>query len=437
MAPVERRHERSEELYRRALEAIPGGVNSPVRAYRAVGGMPVFIESALGSRIRDVDGNEYIDLVGSWGPMILGHAHPDILLAVAAAAERGTSFGAPTEGEVDLAEMIRDAIPSIESVRLVNSGTEAAMSAVRLARGFTGREIIVKFEGCYHGHGDSFLIRAGSGAATFGHPSSPGVTEGTARDTRTARYNDLGSVEEIIVANPGKVAAVIVEPVAANMGCVLPEPGFLDGLRGICDRAGVVLIFDEVITGFRLAYGGAQERFGIRADLTTLGKVIGGGLPVGAYGGRREIMRHLAPDGPVYQAGTLSGNPLAVAAGMAMLRALRDGAAYAKCEALGARLRDGIRANIRDLGLPASYPAIASLGCLYFKRGPLRDWDEVKDADTSRFARYFHEMLRRGIYIAPSQFEASFVSAAHTEGEIDEIIGASREALLVAYREGR
>jgi glutamate-1-semialdehyde 2,1-aminomutase len=411
---------------------IPGGVNSPVRAFRAVGGGPVFLARGKGSRVWDVDGNGYIDLVGSWGPLILGHAHPVILEAVVRAAEMGTSFGAPTEGEVALAEEIVAAVPSIESARLVSSGTEATMSAVRLARGATGRDIVLKFAGCYHGHGDAFLIEAGSGAATFGSPSSPGVTDGTARDTRNVPYNDLDAVDAAFANHRGKIAAVIVEPVAANMGCVLPEPGFLEGLRKTCDREGALLIFDEVITGFRLAYGGAQERFGVTPDLTTLGKVIGGGLPVGAYGGRRDLMERLAPEGPVYQAGTLSGNPLAVAAGRAMLSLLRDGSVYRRLEGLALRLRNGLEKNILDLGAPVTYAGIGSLACLYFSTGTPRGWEDVKKADTRRFGVYFNEMLNRGIYLAPSQFEASFLSAAHGEEEIDAIVAASRESLAVA-----
>jgi glutamate-1-semialdehyde 2,1-aminomutase len=426
---------RSAELFARAQRVIPGGVNSPVRAFAAVGGGPLFFRSGKGSRVWDEDGAEYVDLVGSWGPLILGHAHPEILEAVVRATRNGTSFGAPTEGEVDLAEAIVDAVPSIESVRLVSSGTEATMSAVRLARGVTGRDLLIKFEGCYHGHGDSFLIQAGSGAATFGHPSSPGVTEGTARDTLNVPYNDLGAVEEAVAANRGRLAAIIVEPVAANMGCVLPEPGFLEGLRKICDREGACLVFDEVITGFRLAYGGAQERFSVRPDLTTLGKVMGGGLPVAAYGGGWGWMKQLAPQGAVYQAGTLSGNPLAVAAGRTMLRLLKDGSVYKRLEALGKRLREGVEANVRRLGLPVTYSGIASLGCLYFHAGPIRNWADAKQADTERFRVYFREMLRRGVYLAPSQFEAAFLSAAHTEEDVDRIVQANGEALALAFEE--
>jgi glutamate-1-semialdehyde 2,1-aminomutase len=425
----------SARLFERACRVIPGGVNSPVRAFAAVGGGPVFLRRGAGSHVWDVDGREYIDLVGSWGPLILGHAHPAVLDAIARAASNGTSFGAPTEVEVELAEALVSAVPSIESVRLVSSGTEATMSAVRLARGATGRDLVIKFEGCYHGHADSFLIQAGSGAATFGHPSSPGVTAGTARDTLNVPYNDLMAVDEACATNRGRVAAVIVEPVAANMGCVLAEPGFLPGLRKICDREGAVLIFDEVITGFRLGYGGAQERFGVLPDLTTLGKVMGGGLPVAAYGGARELMKHLAPDGPVYQAGTLSGNPLAVAAGRTMLELLKDGSVYRRLESLGGRLREGIEGNIRALGAPVSYTGIASLGCLYFRPAPVGNWDEAKQSDTERFRRYFREMLRLGIYLAPSQFEAGFLCAAHTEDEVDRIVAANRRALAAAYEE--
>ncbi len=451
---------RSAAFFERACRVIPGGVNSPVRAFRAVGGGPLFLRRGQGAKVWDEDGREYLDLVSSWGPLILGHAHPAILEAIERAARDGTSFGAPTLAEVEFAETIVSAVPSIEMVRLVSSGTEATMSAVRLARGYTGRDLIIKFEGCYHGHGDAFLIQAGSGAATFGHPSSPGVTAGTARDTLNAPYNDLAAVEALCAEYRGQIAAIIVEPVAANMGCVLPEPdflevravsvagregmitggnisepGFLRGLREICDREGALLIFDEVITGFRLAYGGAQERFGVRADLTTLGKIVGGGLPVGAYGGPREIMKSLAPEGPVYQAGTLSGNPLAVAAGRAMLACLRDGAVYKKLESLGERLRAGMERNIRALGAPASWISIASLGCLYFHAGPVRSWAEAKRADTKRFGIYFCEMLRQGIYLAPSQFEAGFLSAAHTDEDVDEIIAAGGQAMTVALAE--
>jgi glutamate-1-semialdehyde 2,1-aminomutase len=422
----------SASLFARAGRVIPGGVNSPVRAFRAVGGGPLFLRRGQGASVWDEDDREYLDLVGSWGPLILGHAHPAILEAIERTARDGTSFGAPTRAEVEFAETIVTAVPSIEMVRLVSSGTEATMSAVRLARGVTGRDLVIKFEGCYHGHGDSFLIQAGSGAATFGHPSSPGVTAGTARDTLNAPYNDLAAVEALCAEHRDRIAVVIVEPVAANMGCVLPEPGFLEGLRRICDREGAILIFDEVITGFRLAYGGAQERFGVRADLTTLGKIVGGGLPVGAYGGRREIMKHLAPEGPVYQAGTLSGNPLAVAAGRAMLACLRDGTVYKQIEARGERLREGMERNIRELGAPAAWISIASLGCLYFHPGPVRRWAEAKEADTKRFGVYFREMLRQGIYLAPSQFEAGFLSAAHTEDDVDRVIAASRVALSTA-----
>ncbi len=451
---------RSESLFERACRVIPGGVNSPVRAFRAVGGGPLFLRRGEGARVRDEDGRSYLDLVGSWGPLLFGHAHPAILEAIAQAARDGTSFGAPTTAEVEFAETIVAAVPSIEMVRLVNSGTEATMSAVRLARGCTGRDLIIKFEGCYHGHGDAFLIQAGSGAATFGRPSSPGVTAGTAHDTLNAPYNDLAAVEALCAEFRGRIAAIIVEPVAANMGCVLPQPdsldvrpqpardrvgvttgvnlpapGFLRGLREICDREGALLIFDEVITGFRLAYGGAQERYGVRADLTTLGKIVGGGLPLGAYGGPREIMKQLAPEGPVYQAGTLSGNPLAVAAGRTMLALLRDGSAYRTLESLGERLRRGMERNIRELGAPVTWNSIASLGCLYFHEGPVRNWTEAKASDTRRFGVYFREMLRRGVYLAPSQFEAGFLSVAHTESDVDLIVDAARQAMEVALGE--
>jgi glutamate-1-semialdehyde 2,1-aminomutase len=422
--------DRSLTLLARAVAVIPGGVNSPVRAYRSVGGTPPFIRSARGARLTDVDGNEYIDYVGSWGPMLLGHAFPAVVEAVREAALTGTSFGAPTEREVELAEKIVSLMPSVSSVRLVNSGTEATMSAVRLARAATGRRIVLKFEGGYHGHADSFLIKAGSGAATFGEPSSPGVTPGTARDTRNAAYNDLDSVRAVFDANPGAVACVIVEPVAGNMGCVPPEPGFLAGLREITAADGALLVFDEVMTGFRVARGGAQERYGITPDLTTLGKIIGGGLPVGAYGGRRDLMEMMSPAGPVYQAGTLSGNPLATAAGLAMLTAIeRDEGLYDRLEALGARLEAGLLRALSDAGVAGSVPRVGSMLCLYFSGKPVRSWSDAAAGDTGKFRRYFHAMLDAGIYLAPSAFEAGFISAAHTEADIDATIVAAREAI--------
>ena len=423
----------SEHLLERARRVIPGGVNSPVRAFGAVGGAPPFIARARGARLWDADGHEYLDYVGSWGPMILGHAHPAVVDAVREAAAAGTSYGAPTAREVELAELIAGRLPSIERLRLVCSGTEATMSAVRLARAATGRPKLIKFEGCYHGHGDSFLIKAGSGAATFGQPSSPGVTAGTAADTLNARYNDLASVEALFAANRGGVAAVIVEPVAANLGVVAPAPGFLAGLRRICDREGALLVFDEVITGFRLRFGGAQELFGIRPDLTTFGKILGGGLPIGAYGGRADLMDRMAPAGPVYQAGTLAGNPVATAAGLAQLRILAaDPGIYDRLERLGAALEAGLAAALAETGVEGTVNRAGSLLCLYFARGPIADWDGAAGADTKRFAAYFHAMLGRGIYLAPSQFEAAFVSAAHGEDDIARTVEAARASLREA-----
>lgn len=420
----------SRALFAHAEQFIPGGVNSPVRAFKSVGGVPPFIRRAEGAYLEDEDGNRYIDYVGSWGPMLLGHAEPSIIEAVRAAAVNSTSFGAPTRLEGEVAELICHLVPSVEMVRMVNSGTEATMSAVRLARGFTGRSKIIKFAGNYHGHADFFLIAAGSGATTFGKPDSPGVTNGTSRDTLLARYNDLENVIELVNEHDGEVACIIVEPVAGNMGCVPPEPGFLEGLRSLCDRHGMLLIFDEVMTGFRIARGGAQERFGVTPDLTTLGKVIGGGLPVGAYGGRREIMEHLSPVGPVYQAGTLSGNPLAMAAGRAMLRQIEDHPEiYDRLEAAGRRLADGTRRNLEALGLDYYTTQVGSMGCLFFTDQRVMDYDVARRADTDRYARYFHAMLRRGIYLAPSQFEAFFLSAKHGDSEIERTLAAQREAL--------
>jgi len=418
-------HSKSEELFRRAQETIPGGVNSPVRAFRSVGGNPVFIARGEGAHIFDVDGNQYIDYVGSWGPLLLGHRHPDIVAALEGALAIGTSFGAPTEREVELAEAIRDAVPSIEMVRLVNSGTEATMSAIRVARGFTGRDLIVKFEGCYHGHVDSLLVKAGSGVATLGIPDTQGVPKGFCDTTIALPFNDAEAVEQAFRAHGGHIAAVIVEPVAGNMGCVPPLPGYLEALRDITARFGALLVFDEVMTGFRVAFGGAQQRYGIRPDLTTLGKVIGGGLPVGAYGGRKDVMSKVAPVGPVYQAGTLSGNPLAVAAGLAMLRYLkRHPEVYGQLEARTAELcaaaPEGVTVN-----------RVGSMFTWFFTDQPVTDYESAKRSDTARFARFFRGMLERGIYLAPSQFEAAFVSAAHTEEDIRETIAAAREACSV------
>lgn len=428
----------SRRLFDRAQSVIPGGVNSPVRAFKSVGGSPVFIRRAEGAYIEDEDGNRYVDYVGSWGPMLLGHADPAVVEAVRKAAAASTSFGAPTRIEVEVAELICELIPSIESVRMVNSGTEATMSAVRLARGFTGRDKIIKFEGNYHGHADFFLIAAGSGATTLGQPNSPGVTAGTARDTLLAAFNDLDGVRRLAAEHSDEIAALIIEPVAGNMGCIPPEAGFLEGLRTLCDDEGIVLIFDEVMTGFRVARGGAQERFGVVPDLTTLGKIIGGGLPVGAYGGRRDIMERLSPVGPVYQAGTLSGNPLAMAAGRAVLRKLADQPElYDGLERAGRRLAEGTRRNLDDLGLDYYTTQVGSMGCLFFSNDPVVNYDKAKACDTELFGRYFHEMLKRGVYLAPSQFEAFFVSTTHGEAEIERTLKAQKEALVVVHERSK
>jgi glutamate-1-semialdehyde 2,1-aminomutase len=419
---------RSETLFERAERVLPGGVNSPGRAFRAVGGSPRFIASADGAVLRDADGRAYIDYVGSWGPMILGHNHPAVREAVAAAIPRGLSFGAPCEDEVNLAEQICR-MTGVEMVRMVSSGTEAVMSALRLARGFTGRDKVIKFEGCYHGHCDAMLVRAGSGALTGGAPDSAGVPEGAAQDTLTAQYNDLDGVGRLFAAHRDGVAAVIVEPVAANMGVVPPAAGFLAGLRALCDRHRALLIFDEVITGFRLAPGGAQQAYGVRADLVTYGKIIGGGMPVGAYAGRRGIMEHVAPLGRVYQAGTLSGNPVAMAAGLAQLRALEaDPGLYARIDALGARLAAGLNRVAAAAGRPAAVTRVGSLVCAFMTPGPVTGFRAAKASDTGAYARYFRAMLDAGVYLAPAQFEAMFVSAAHTEAMIDETVEAAYRA---------
>jgi glutamate-1-semialdehyde 2,1-aminomutase len=420
---------RSHEAIEHARRRIPGGVNSPVRAFGGVGGNPPFIARASGSRITDIDGNEYVDFVGSWGPMILGHAHPRVLHAIKEAADRGTSFGAPTEAEVDLAALVAERMPGVEMLRLVNSGTEATMSALRLARAHTNRNKFIKFEGCYHGHGDAFLVQAGSGAATLGVPNSPGVPEAVVRDTLLAPYNDLKRVKELFHENPGEIAAVIVEPVAGNMGCVPPQPGFLEGLRQVAHENKTLLILDEVMTGFRVGPGGAQERYKIRPDITTLGKIIGGGLPVGAYGGSPTIMDRLAPVGPVYQAGTLSGNPLAVAAGLETLRLLGEPGVYRQLEAMGDRLERGLNLVIEGSGYPLCVQRVGAMFCLYFNPGPVRNYTEAGQSDLVAFARFFHGMLERGIYLAPSQFEAGFLSLAHTEADIDRMLEAGREVL--------
>ncbi|HEX6749725.1 MAG TPA: glutamate-1-semialdehyde 2,1-aminomutase [Longimicrobium sp.] len=423
---------KSSALFRRAVEVTPGGVNSPVRAFRSVGGEPFFVSRAEGARIWDADGNEYIDYVLSWGPMILGHAHPAVVRAVCDAAQRGTSYGAPTEAEVELAEVVRELVPSMERVRFVSSGTEATMSAVRLARGYTGRDFILKFDGCYHGHGDSFLVKAGSGVATLGLPNSPGVPAELSKLTLTAPFNDLDAVEAVFRAHPGRIAAVILEPVVGNAGFIPPVDGFLPALRRITEEDGALLVFDEVMTGFRVARGGAQERFGVRSDLTTLGKVIGGGLPVGAYGGRTEIMDHVAPVGPVYQAGTLSGNPLAMAAGLAQLRILRDEDPYPELEMRTARLVAGLLEAAGEMGVAASGGNLGSMWGLFFAAGPVRSFDDAKRSDVPLFNRFFHGMLDRGVFLAPSQFEAGFTSTAHTDADVDETVGRAREALRAA-----
>jgi glutamate-1-semialdehyde 2,1-aminomutase len=420
----------SAALFARAQRVIPGGVNSPVRAFKAVGGTPPFIARARGAKLWDVDGNEYLDYLGSWGPMILGHAYPSVVEAVREAARQGLSYGAPTAREVELAELVTALVPGIEKLRLVSSGTEATMAAVRLARAATGRSIVIKFEGGYHGHADAFLVKAGSGAATFGEPSSPGVTPGTAADTLNARYNDLASVAALFAAHPGQIAAVIVEPVAANLGVVAPESAFLPGLRAITASEGALLVFDEVITGFRLGLAGAQGIYGVRPDLTTFGKILGGGLPLGAYGGRAELMDRMAPEGPVYQAGTLSGNPLATAAGLATLNALADDPdLYARLEEMGAELEAGLAAAAARAGVPAVVNRVGSLLCLYFTAHPVRNWDDAATANTKQYAAYFQQMLGRGIYLAPSQFEAAFLSGAHTPDDIERTRAAAAEAL--------
>ncbi|MBN2582933.1 MAG: glutamate-1-semialdehyde 2,1-aminomutase [Planctomycetes bacterium] len=419
--------DRSQKAFEAARRVIAGGVNSPVRAFKAVGGWPLFVARGEGPYVVDIDGNRYVDYVGSWGPLILGHAHPEVVEAVARTLHDGTSFGAPTERETRLAELICGAMPSIERLRFVNSGTEATLSAIRLARGFTGRDLIVKFAGCYHGHVDALLVQAGSGAMTFGQPSSPGVPASVTADTLVARYNDVPGVERLVREHGPRIAAVIVEPVAGNMGGVPPESEFLPALRQLCDEAGIVLIFDEVMTGFRVAWGGAQELYGIRPDLTTLGKVIGGGMPVGAYGGRREIMDRISPDGPVYQAGTLSGNPLAMSCGLATLEVLATRETYQRLETSGKRLADGLRERASRHGLAAQVHRVGSMLCVFFTDRPVRDDESAAASDTARYGRYFQGMLERGIYLAPSQFEAMFVSAAHGDEQIEATLRAAGE----------
>ena len=424
---------RSDELFSRAKAVIPGGVSSPVRAFKAVGGSPLFVARAEGARFWDEDGRAFIDYVGSWGPMILGHAHPAVVEAVREAAGRGTSYGAPCAAEVELAERIVRHVPSVEKVRFVSSGTEATMSALRVARGFTGRRKILKFDGCYHGHADCLLVSAGSGVATLGIPGSAGVPEGTVADTLVAPFNDVAAIESVVAAHGPDLAAVIVEPVCGNMGTVAPKPGYLEALREITRKNGSVLIFDEVMTGFRLALGGAQQRYGIRPDMTCLGKIVGGGLPAAAYGGRADIMATVAPDGPVYQAGTLSGNPLAMAAGTAILDLLSRPGTYEALEAKSARLEDGLRRAAQGAGASVTLNRVGSMLTVFFCAGPVTDYASAKASDTKRFGRFFHAMLERGVYLPPAQFEAAFVSLAHGEPEIDATI----DAAAAAFREAR
>src|SRR5947209_5672744 len=420
---------RSQALFQEAQERLPGGVNSPVRAFRAVGGSPIFIASAQGSYLYDVDGNRYLDYVQSWGPMILGHAHPHVVYAVIEASKRGFSFGAPTQAENELAQLVIESVPSIEMVRFVNSGTEATMSALRLARAYTGRHKIIKFSGCYHGHADMLLVQAGSGVATMGLPDSPGVPPGATSNTLVAPYNDSTAVEQLFQTYPDDIAAIIVEPVAANMGLVLPLPGFLEALRRLTQQYGALLIFDEVMTGFRVALGGMQERVGITPDLTCLGKIIGGGLPVGAYGGRRDIMQHVAPIGTMYQAGTLSGNPLAMAAGIATLTELRKPGVYEELERKSRLLADGVERVLHEIGLPLQFVRSGAMFCLYFTQEPVTDYASAKTSNTARFAHYFWHMLSRGIYLPPSQFEACFISLALDDEMIKETVNSVELAL--------
>jgi glutamate-1-semialdehyde 2,1-aminomutase len=420
---------KSEALFAAALQYLPGGVNSPVRAFRAVGGEPFFVNRASGSKVWDVDGNEYVDYVGTWGPAILGHAHPKIIKAVQAAAENGTSFGIPNPSEVTMARLICSLVPSVQKVRMCNSGTEATMSAIRLARGFTKRDKIIKFDGCYHGHADSLLVKAGSGALTFGNPDSAGVPAAFTQHTVVVSYNEPAEVEAAFEANAGQIAGIITEPVPGNAGLYLPKPGYLEFLREITRANGALLIFDEVMTGFRLAKGGAQERFGITPDLSCFGKVIGGGLPVGAFGGRAEIMDCLAPLGPVYQAGTLSGNPIAMAAGIAALEELSASDAYRKLEQLGQTLEAGLRQASVTAGIPVQLNRCGSMFCAYFTTEPVHNLADAMKSDRERFKRYFHGMLEQGIYLAPSQFEAGFLSTAHTMADIEKTVSAAKKAL--------
>ncbi len=421
--------EKSKILYKRALELMPGGVNSPVRAFKAVGGSPIFIKKAKGSKIYDVDSNEYIDYVLSWGPMILGHSHPSVVKALKTAIENGTSFGAPTSLEIELAQMVIKAYPSIEKIRMVNSGTEATMSAIRAARGFSKRDKIIKFEGCYHGHANGLLVKAGSGAATFGVPDSPGVPKSYAKNTITLPFNDIKAFKSMVQKEWKSIACVIVEPVVGNIGCVLPKPGFLEALRRETEKYGIVLIFDEVMTGFRVSFGGAQAYYGIKPDMTCLGKVIGGGLPVGAYGGKREIMSMVAPEGPVYQAGTLSGNPIAMTAGIETLKILSKKDTYEKLEKTMQRLEDGLKDAAKRAGVKTRFYRAGTMFCTYFTDKDVYDYKTAKTSDTERFAKFFMGMLNRGINLAPSQFEAGFISIAHTKADIEKTISAAYRTL--------
>ncbi|HKR00905.1 MAG TPA: glutamate-1-semialdehyde 2,1-aminomutase [Pyrinomonadaceae bacterium] len=428
-SPKRSKRDRSAQLFSRAVELIPGGVNSPVRAFRGVGGTPRFIRSARGALMTDVDGRIYIDYVGSWGPMILGHAEREVITALHRVLGRGTSYGAPTELEIEIAEEIIDAVPSIEMVRMVNSGTEATMSAIRLARGVTGRDKLVKFEGCYHGHGDSLLVKAGSGVATLGLPDSPGVPSGVAQNTITVPFNDGAALEKAFDEHGAGIAAVIIEPIVGNMGCVPPQDGYLQKVREVTKKHGALLIFDEVMTGFRVARGGAQELYGVLPDITTLGKIIGGGLPVGAYGASKEIMQHIAPAGSVYQAGTLSGNPLAMTAGLVTLKRLRDPAVYSQLERAGRRLTDGLRRAAREARVETVINRVGSMWTTFFAKKPVTNWETADKSNRNLYGRFFHAMLDEGIYLAPSQFEAGFIGLAHTDEMLDQTVEAARKAL--------
>ncbi|NOJ92286.1 glutamate-1-semialdehyde 2,1-aminomutase [Corallococcus coralloides] len=422
------KHAQSQALFARAQARIPGGVNSPVRAFRGVGGDPVFFKEGSGAWLTDVDGNRYVDLVGSWGPLILGHAYPPIVEAILEAARRGTTFGAPVAAEVEFAELLCATVPSVEKVRLVSSGTEATVAAVRVARGFTGRDHILKFEGCFHGAGDPFLVKAGSGVETLGLPDSPGVPSALASLTLTAPFNDLEAVERIFNEKGKDIACAIIEPVVGNMGVLVPRPGYLEGLQKLCQKHGVLFILDEVMTGFRLARGGAQELYGLKPDLTTMAKVVGGGMPLGAYGGRRDIMSKVAPEGPVYQSGTLSGNPVAVAAGLACVKALAAPGTYQRLEQLGLLLEEGFRAEAKAAGVPVTVNRVGSMLTVFFTAEPVFDYASAKKADTAKFGRFFHAMLQEGVYLPPSQFEAAFVSLAIGEPEVAHVLAAARKA---------